>query len=77
MKGYEIILEDKGQDFTRFVTDHNGVVIETLPYQTEFWKGAEIPVTVQKTGDLCMIHKPPHIKFGYLNYKVIAINPKQ
>lgn len=73
MRGYEITLEDKGQDFTRFITDQNGIVVEALPYQTDLWKGAEIPITNQKIGELCMIHKPPRIEFGYLNYKVIKI----
>ncbi|MFZ7175084.1 hypothetical protein ACLSYX_09745 [[Pasteurella] aerogenes] len=73
MKGYEITLEDKGQDFTRLKTDEKGIVIATEPYQTEVWKGALIPITQQKIGDLCMIHHLPHIKYGYLKYKVLAI----
>jgi len=47
MKGYEIELEDKGQDLT--------------------------PISQQKIGDLCMIHHLPHIEYGYLKYKVLAI----
>lgn len=59
MKGYEIELEDKGQDFTRLRTD--------------VWKGALIPISQQKIGDLCMIHHLPHIEYGYLKYKVLDI----
>lgn len=72
-KGYEIILEDLGQDFTRLITDENGVVTEALPYQTYVWKGSIIPIKQQKIGDLCMIHHPPFIHYSYLKYKVLAI----
>lgn len=73
MKGYEIELEDKGQDFARLKTDEKGIVIAAEPFQTEIWKGALIPIAQQKIGDLCMIHHLPHIKYGYLKYKVLAI----
>ncbi|MDA5614058.1 hypothetical protein [Pasteurella multocida] len=73
MKGYEITLEDQGQDFTKFITDENGIILEALPCQTWYWKGAEIPLTNQKLGDFCMIHHPPEIQFGCLKYKVLAI----
>ncbi|MEE6032981.1 MULTISPECIES: hypothetical protein [Avibacterium] len=73
MKGYQIELEDKGQDFTRLKTDEKGIVIATEPYQTEVWKGALIPIAQQKIGDLCMIHHLPYIKYGYIKYKVLAI----
>ena len=42
MKGYEIELEDKGQDFTKLRTDEQGIVIAAEPYQTDVWKGALI-----------------------------------
>ncbi|MDG6896394.1 hypothetical protein [Volucribacter amazonae] len=70
MKGYEITLEDKGQDFTILKTDEKGIVIAVEPFQTEIWKGASIPISKQKIGDLCMIHHLPHIEYGYLKYKV-------
>lgn len=74
MKGYKIILEDKGQDFLAFETDKDGIVIQSLPYQTEYWQGALIPVPQQKIGDLCMIHHPKlNIEYGYLQYKVLDI----
>ncbi|QOF67315.1 hypothetical protein IFE17_09810 [Actinobacillus sp. GY-402] len=73
MEGYEITLEDKGQDFLSFKTDINGIVIAAEPFQTNVWRGALIPVEQQKIGDLCMIHHLPHIKYGYLRYKVLAI----
>ena len=73
MKGYEITLEDKGQDFTKLKVDEKGIVISTEPYQTDVWKGALIPIAQQKIGDLCMIHHLPHIKYGYLKYKVLDI----
>ena len=69
MKGYEIELEDKGQDFTRLKTDEQGIVIAVEPYQTDVWKGALIPIDQQKIGDLCMIH---HLKLFVVQiYKVI------
>ena len=52
MKGYEIELEDKGQDFTRLRTDEQGIVIAAEPYQTDVWKGALIPISQQKIGHL-------------------------
>ncbi len=73
MKGYEIELEDKGQDFTRLRTNEQGIVIAAEPYQTDVWKGALIPISQQKIGDLCMIHHLPHIEYGYLKYKVLDI----
>lgn len=73
MKGYEITLEDKGQDFTKLITDKDGIVFKAEPYQTELWKGALIPISQQKIGELCMIHHLPHIEYGYLKYKVLDI----
>ncbi|WP_329505698.1 hypothetical protein [Haemophilus parainfluenzae] len=73
MKGYEITLEDKGQDFTKLITNKDGIVVKAEPYQTEIWKGALIPISQQKIGDLCMIHHLPHIEYGYLQYKVLDI----
>lgn len=73
MTKFKIVLEDKTQDFTRFITDENGVIIEALPFQTDFWKGATIPLEMQNIGDLCMIHHPPYIEYGYLKYKVTQI----
>ena len=35
MKGYVITLEDKGQDFTKLITDKDGIVVKAEPYQTE------------------------------------------
>lgn len=73
MKGYEIELEDEGQDFTKLKTDEKGIVIASEPYQTEVWKGALIPIAQQEIGGLCMIHHFPHIEYGYLKYKVLTI----
>lgn len=39
MKGYEIELEDKGQDFTRLRTDEQGIVIAAEPYKRMYGKG--------------------------------------
>ncbi|HDR1501931.1 TPA: hypothetical protein QB448_002370, partial [Pasteurella multocida] len=66
-------LEDKGQDFTKFITDDKGLVIEALPCQAWYWKGAKIPLINQKVGDFCMIHHPPEIQLNTLKYKVLAI----
>lgn len=74
MSGFLVELEDNGQDFIKFITDESGVIIESKPFQTNFWKGGIIPLNQQVIGELCMIHHPPHIEFGYLKHKVISIN---
>lgn len=57
----------------RFVTDKDGVIQDAEPLQGHIWKGALIPVKQQQLGELCMLHKPPQIEYGYLNYKVIKM----
>ena len=37
--GYRIKLEDKGQDFTAFITDEYGFIQEAVPFQTDIWQG--------------------------------------
>ena len=70
---YKITLEDIGQDITSFITDEDGIVIDSN-MQTDVWKGATIPLSEQKIGDLCMIHHPKMmIEYGYLKYKVTEI----
>lgn len=71
--GYRVQLEDKGQDFTAFITDKDGIIQEAIPFQTEFWEGGLIPIEMQKVGDLCMINKPGVIEYGFLKYKVTNI----
>ena len=63
MKGYEIELEDKGQDFTKLRTDEQGIVIAAEPYQTDVWKGLNSYFST-KIGDLCMIHHYRYIEYG-------------
>lgn len=75
--GFIIELEDNGQDFLRFTTDKAGMIIKTEPLQGEVWNGGYIPVEAQFEGDLCMMHKPPHIVFGYLNHRVTKITKLQ
>lgn len=71
--GFIIELEDNGQDFLKFTTDSNGIIIKTEPFQEGLWNGGYIPIESQVEGELCMMHNPPHIVFGYLNHKVIKI----
>ena len=71
--GYLVELEDNGQDFLEFTTDKNGTIIKTEPFQGEAWNGAYIPIESQQVGEMCMIHKPPNIEYGYLKHKVINI----
>jgi len=68
-----IELEDKGQDFLEFQVDKDGIILKAIPYQTEIWKGAYIPLTSVKVGKVLPIHKPPYINFGFLKYKVKSV----
>ena len=70
---YKVELEDNGQDFLEFITDKNGVILEAKPFLTEIWAGGYIPLKIQKIGDFCMMHKPPHIITGYLKHRVTNI----
>lgn len=73
MKQFSVKLEDNGQDFTEFITDQYGTILEAKPFQTDIWKGGYIPVETQEIGTECLIHKPPHINYGFLKHKVISI----
>ncbi|OOF59743.1 hypothetical protein [Rodentibacter myodis] len=70
---YEIILEDKGQDLHRIITEADGKVIDVgvSNYPIE---NAYIPVSQLRIGELCKMHNPPSIHHGYLNYKVVEVN---
>lgn len=72
-KEFKIELEDKGQDLLYFKTDETGKILEAGPYHNELYKGGYIPLESQKEGELCMMHNPPHINFGFLKYKVESI----
>lgn len=75
-----IEIEDKGQDFTTIITDSDGVIVETRPFQTEFWKGGVIPIDVKAlfgVGHLLPINHPPHINAGFLKYKIESIEQKE
>ncbi len=72
----KITLEDCGQDFLELYVDSIGKVIEAAPFQSSAWVGATIPIwsdDIVKVGELCPIHKPPHINFGFLKYKIESI----
>ena len=73
IKGFIIDLEDNGQDFLRFTTDATGIIVKTEPFQAEVWNGGYIPVLAQVEGELCMMHKPPHIVRGFLKHRVTTI----
>ncbi len=68
----KITLEDKGQDFLWLLID-NYTVVEAGPFQGNIWKGAFVPVPMVKVGELCPIHHPPHIRVGFLKYRVEKI----
>lgn len=76
MKVTKITLDDKGQDCLELFVDSNGVVIDTQPFHASIWAGAVVPIGVAgmvKVGVECPIHHPPHIVFGYLKYRIEAI----
>lgn len=71
-----IELEDNGQDFLEIVTDQDGVIIETRPFQTSVWKGGIIPIEqkhMMKVGKNLPIHHPPNINFGFLKHKIKSV----
>ncbi|MEN5306946.1 hypothetical protein ABE425_05480 [Chryseobacterium cucumeris] len=71
-----ITIEDKGQDFTKIVCDSKGVIIETLPFQSDIWKNGIIPINdkdMMKIGQPCPLHKPPHFIYGFLNYNIVKV----
>lgn len=73
----KITLEDKGQDFLElYVSEEDETVIDAQLFQGSIWKGAMIPISDKslfKVGEYCPIHHPPHIKFGFLDYKIEKI----
>ena len=71
--GYRIKLEDKGQDFTAFITDEYGFIQEAVPFQTDIWQGGLSPIEYQKIGEPCMFHKPDFLEYGFLKYRVTGI----
>jgi len=70
---YRISLEDKGQDLLYFITDANGFVLEAHPFHSKLYEGAYLPLDSLVIGEPCMIHHPPKIEFGVLNYNVEAM----
>lgn len=70
----KITLEDLGQDFLWLMVNDDGRVIDAGPYQANIWRGAYIPLQFVRVGERCPIHHPPHIKFGYLRYRVTEID---
>lgn len=73
----KIILEDTGQDFLWLRVDEGGLVVEAGPFQNEIWKDAYIPLWIVKVGQLCPIHKYPHIIMGFLKHKVVSIRKEK
>lgn len=73
LTGFKIELEDNGQDFLSFTTNEAGTIIKTEPFQGDAWNGGYIPVLLQEEGELCMMHKPPHINRGFLKHRVTKI----
>ena len=71
--GYLVELEDNGQDFLKFTTDESGTIVKTEPFQGEAWNGGYIPIESQQVGEMCMMHKPPHINYGFLKHRVEKI----
>ena len=76
MKVTKITLEDCGQDLLVLYVDSIGKVIEAAPFQNSVWVGATIPIwseEIVKVGELCPIHKPPHLNYSFLKYKIESI----
>ena len=76
MEVTKITLEDNGQDFLELYVSEAGEVVDAKPFQASIWCGAYIPVDNEemvKVGDLCPIHNPPHIIYGWLKHKVEKI----
>lgn len=77
MATIKITLEDKGQDFLElYVSEEEEKVIDAQPFQAHLWRGALIPISDKsmfKVGEYCPIHHPPHIKFGFLDYRIEKI----
>ena len=72
----KITLEDNGQDFLEFICDEKGEIVETNPFQGGIWNGGYIPIrdqTMVRVGELCPLHKPPNIYFGFLKHKIEKI----
>lgn len=72
----KIDLEDNQQDFLSIYCNNDGVILKTTPFQSDIWEGGIIPIDNDElfhVGVFCPIHKPPIIKFGYLNHKIEAI----
>lgn len=72
----KITLEDQGQDLLELYVSEEEVVIDAQPFQSSIWKGAMIPLSDKgmcKVGKQCPIHHPPHILYGFLNYKIEKI----
>lgn len=72
-KQYVVSLEDNGQDLLSFLVDGCGRILESRPFHTGLYKGGYIPLESQKIGELCMMHNPPYINFGFLKYNVTKI----
>ena len=69
MQVTKITLEDNGQDFLELYVSKSGEVVDAKPFQASIWRGAYIPVDDErlvKVGDLCPMHNPPHIVYGWL-----------
>ncbi len=69
----KIYIEDKGQDILWFKVNDGGLVEEAGPFQNELWKGAYIPYDGLRIGQKLPIHHHPHIIWGFLKYKIVAI----
>ena len=73
----KITLEDKGQDLLWLRVNEDGLVEEAGPFQNEMWKGSYLPVWFARVGQLCPIHRFPHIIRGFLKYKIVSIEKEQ
>ncbi len=69
----KITLEDNGQDFLEFICNEEGMIVETYPFQGNIWNGGFIPIDMAKVGEVCPLHKPPHVYYGYLKHKIVKL----
>jgi len=76
----EIELEDHGQDFTSFIVDEDGNVVETKPCQGWVWNGSKVMNKRIRVGSRLILRTPnmaPVSEPLTLRYRVIAISRPQ
>lgn len=68
----KIHFQDKGQDFTEWTVNDEGVVVDCQPFQASVWVGLKIYNWPCKVGQKPYFRVPGHGK-QKLNYKITKI----